>query len=116
MATDRNCQFTDTMIKVARLEDEKRFWVDVIGMVELQESQGVVVLEDPESEQRVTLVSTDFGGRYAMAVATDNLQVMLANLRKNGADVLSPKKTEAGLEYALCKTPSGIPIMVYETE
>lgn len=116
MATDRNCQFTDTMIKVARLEDEKQFWVDVIGMVELQESKGVVVLEDPESEQRVTLVSTDFGGRYAMAVATDNLEAMLANLSENGADVLPSKKTDAGIEYALCKTPSGIPIMVYETE
>jgi len=116
MAIDRNCQFTDTMIKVAGLEDEKRFWVDVIGMIELQESQGAVVLEDPESEQRVTLVSTDFGGRYAMAVATDDLEQMLAKLRKSGADVLQPKKTEAGIEYALCKTPSGIPIMVYVTD
>jgi len=113
MSEGKRCQFTDTMIHVDSLDDAAKFWTDVIGMIEVKRSSDGIILEAPDSKQRITLVTTDFGRKYALAVATNDMQKTLDTLKDNGAVILTPKKADSSLEYALCKDPSGIPIMVY---
>jgi predicted enzyme related to lactoylglutathione lyase len=113
MADSKNCQFTNTMIRVESLEAAAKFWTGVMGMVETERSDYGIILEDPDSSQRITLVTTGFGSKYALAVATDDMRAMLDRLVNNGAEVQQPKKAESGAEYALCKGPSGISIMIY---
>jgi hypothetical protein len=116
MTDSSGCQFTDTMIRVESLETAARFWIDVMGMLEVEKSDYGIILEDPDSKQRITLVTTSLGSRYALAFATSDMKAMLERLRKNGAEAQPPRKAESGIEYALCRGPSGIPIMLYETE
>ncbi|MFH1892444.1 MAG: VOC family protein [Candidatus Zixiibacteriota bacterium] len=116
MSEGNRCQFTDTMIHVAELDSAARFWTGVMGMVEIERSDTGIILEDPDSKQRITLVSSEFETDYALAVATSNMKATLDLLRARGANVPEPVKADSGLEYALCKDPFGIPIMVYVTE
>jgi catechol 2,3-dioxygenase-like lactoylglutathione lyase family enzyme len=116
MSDDKSCQFTDTMIRVESLDTAAKFLTGVLGMVEIEREEDGIIIEDSDSKQRITLVTTEFGSKYALAVATDDMQAMLGKLRESGAEVQSPKKAGSGIEYALCKGPSGIPIMVYVTD
>ena len=116
MSDDKSCQFTDTMIRVESLDTAAKFLTGVLGMVEIEKSEDGIIIEDPDSKQRITLVTTEFGSKYALAVATDDMQVILSKLRASSAEAPSPRKADSGIDYALCKGPSGIPIMVYVTE
>lgn len=116
MSGNKGCQFTDTMIRVESLDSAAEFWTDVMGMVEVERSDYGIILEDLKSKQRITLVTTSFGSRYALAVATNDMDDMLERLRESGAEVQTPRKAESGIEYALCRGPSGIPVMIYVAE
>jgi hypothetical protein len=116
MPDGRIGQFTDTMIRVDSLETAAEFLTGVMGMTEIEKSTDGIILEDPDSKQRITVVTRGFGGRYALALATGNISATLDKLRHSGTDTRPPQKAESGVEYAVCKGPSGIPIMVYATE
>lgn len=116
MVKSKDCQFTSTMIRVDSLEAAGAFWTDVMGMVEIERSDYGMILEDPDSKQRVMLVTAGFGSKYALAIATDDMDGMLERLVRNGAEVQQPRKADFGAEYALCRGPFGISIMIYQTE
>jgi catechol 2,3-dioxygenase-like lactoylglutathione lyase family enzyme len=116
MSERKRLQFTDTMIRVDSLDDSARFWIDVIGMKEIERGKSGIMLEDPDTKQRVTLIDTSINSRYAFAIATDDMQKTLGLFRENGVSVPEPTESDSGLEYALCRDPSGIPVMVYATD
>ena len=109
-------RYTDTMIRVDSIDDAARFWIDVIGMKEIERSKSGVMLEDPDTKQRVTLIETNMNSRYAFAIATDDMRATLELFRENGASVPETTESVSGLEFALCRDPSGIPMMVYATD
>jgi predicted enzyme related to lactoylglutathione lyase len=110
---ERQGTYTDTMVRVDSLEKSARFWIEVMGLTEVERSDSGIMLEDPSSGQRVTLVDTRMGSHFAVAVATPDMQKTLDEFAKEGAEIEQPIKAESGLEYARCKDPSGVPIMVY---
>jgi len=110
------CQLTDTMIRVQSIEKTAKFWVEVMGMIEVERSPSGIILEDPRSMQRIAVVDSEMSTDFALAVATDNMASTLQRLREGGAVAPEPETTSSGLEYALCESPSGVPIMVYVTE
>jgi predicted enzyme related to lactoylglutathione lyase len=113
MIEGTRCLFTDTMLRVESLEAAAKFWTEVMGMVEVERNADGIILEDPDTSQRITLVSADIGARFALALAVDDLLDTLERLGRSGAEVTQPQKSDSGFEYALCRDPSGIPIMVY---
>ncbi len=116
MSERKRLQFTDTMIRVDSLDEAADFWIDVIGMKEIERSDSGIMLEDPNTKQRVTLIDTSMNSRFAIAVATDDMKETLGLFRENGASVPEQTETDSDLEYALCRDPSGIPVMVYATD
>ncbi len=115
MSEMKRLQFTDTMIRVDSIDDAAGFWIDVMGMKEIDRSESGIMLEDPDTQQRVTFIDTYINSRYALALATDDMQETLRLFRENGASVPEPTEADSGIEYALCRDPAGIPVMVYTT-
>jgi len=107
---------SDTMVHIETIDSEVKFFTQVLGLVEVERSDDGAILEDPTTKQRVTLVSTALGSRFSLAIATNDIQGMLDMVTRNGGVAEAPRKTESGLEYAKCKSPEGVPLMVYLAE
>jgi len=107
---------TDTMIHVSSVSSESKFFMDVLGMEEIERSDDAVILESPATQQRVTLVSTNFESQFSLAIASQDLRESLRELESLGCRVTTPKKSESGFEYALCMSPAGVPLMLYSAE
>ena len=116
MSDKTSKSFSDTMVHIETIETEAKFFTHVLGLVEVERSEDGAILEDPTTKQRVTLVSTQLGSRFSLAIATNDMDGMLDMVRKNGGVAEAPSKAESGLEYAKCKSPEGVPLMVYLAE
>lgn len=116
MSDNSKRSLSDTMVHIESIDSEAKFFIDVFGLSEVERSKDGAILEDPTTKQRVTLVSTAFGSRFSLAIATSNMDETLDMVRKSGGTAEEPRKADSGLEYAKCKSPEGVPLMVYLAE
>lgn len=105
---------TDTMIPVASLQDALPFWTDTLGLAQVGGGEGWVLLEDPHSRHKISLVEGDFGAQWAIAVAAADLEAALEQIRAAGGRAADIRGNGVGFRTALCHAPDGCPVLVYE--
>ena len=105
-------EVTDMMIAVDDLESAVKFWSEALNMHPAESAGNWVLLEHITTHQRITLFQGDFGTPWCVAVRAQDVERAVEDLAEHGATT-SETFESPGFRAALCLSPSGTPIMVY---
>lgn len=106
-----------TMVHVDGFDEALPFWIDVVGMVIHEDSRdsGFVILEDPDTAQRMLLVADGSGNPTDLNIGVphESFDDVLTAMTDGGSMVLRDTVEENGFRHAQLVDPSGISILMH---